>query len=197
MNYTLIPGTHKRVIILFHGTGGSATDLLGIGQILDEHASLLGTQGDVFENGMRRYFARYPDGSFDLESLKENTDKIHADLQEILVKEQRDQHEIIALGYSNGANLILNLMREYKDNVFSKVILFHPSSAREEIPYIQENIDVFMTSGKQDPYITKDEFKQMQKDLKKTNNKVKTFTHDLGHQLIQEELIEAKVFLGK
>ena len=88
-------------------------------------------------------------------------------------------------------------MREYHDNAFDNLLLFHPSPAREEDPFIQKNVNVFMTSGKQDPFISKDEFKDIQKALKKADNPVKTFTHDYGHQLIHEELEEAKRFLEK
>ncbi|HZJ87117.1 MAG TPA: dienelactone hydrolase family protein [Erysipelothrix sp.] len=197
MEYTHIPGSTAQVILLFHGTGGSSAELLGLGQYLNKDATLIGIDGEVFENGMRRYFERYSNGSFNLESLKANTDKVYEKIKLILKKENLEDATISALGYSNGANLLLNLMREYDDNAFDNLLLFHPSPAREDDPFIQKDVEVFMTSGKQDPFITKDEFKQLQKALKKADNTVKTFTHDLGHQLIHEELEEAKRFLEK
>lgn len=197
MKYTKYPGSTQQVIILLHGTGGSSVELFSLGQVLNKDATLIGIDGEVYENGMRRYFARYSDGTFDLESLKENTDKLHETIQEVLKKELLEDAKITALGYSNGANILLNLLREYDDNPFDNILLFHPSSAREETPFIQKDLNIFMTSGKNDTFITNDQFKEMQKALKNADNTVKTYTHDYGHQLIHDELEEAKKFLEK
>ncbi len=197
MKYTIVPGSKKQVLIHLHGTGGASADLFGLGQMILSDATLVGIDGDVFENGMRRYFARYADGTFDMESFKENTYRLYKTINDVITKEQLDGANISILGYSNGANILLNLMREYDDNKFHNVLLFHPSSTRESDPYIQKGINVFMTRGAQDPFITKDAFKQIQKALKDADNTVKTHEHDFGHQLLHEEVSTAQKFMEK
>ena len=50
MEYTHLPGSTAQVILLFHGTGGSSAELLGLGQLLNKDATLIGIDGEVFEN---------------------------------------------------------------------------------------------------------------------------------------------------
>ena len=72
MRHVIDKKASNHVIITLHGTGGSATDLFNIAEFLDKDATKIGYEGPVLENGMRRYFARYPQGGFDLESLSKH-----------------------------------------------------------------------------------------------------------------------------
>lgn len=197
MKYFIHPTKQEHVIFLLHGTGGSSADLMGIGQFLDSNATLVGIDGDVFENGMRRYFKRYPNGDFDMESFKEKTDELHQLLNQIIEDNNFKDIKMSALGYSNGANILLNLFREYDNVPFDNVILFHPSSVLETSPYKDSKTNIIMTFGEGDPFITKDQFKDMSKLLKEYKFDVDTIKTKFGHQLIQEELVEAKKYLEK
>ena len=76
--------------------------------------------------------------------------------------------------------------------------MFHPSLITPETKYKQQkDLNVFITSGKNDPYISELEFKGMVDDLRSVGINVVTCTHDQGLQLIQKELDNAKVFLSK
>ena len=197
MKHSIHNGSNDHVIIHLHGTGGDAAGLLGLGQMIDPNATLIGIDGDVFENGMRRYFKRYPDGSFDLESLHENTQRLYDTIQHVLTHYMLDGYTISVLGYSNGANIAQNLIKEHAVTI-NNLILYHPSPTRMDVPFKkQENLRVFMTGGKQDPFISKDDFKTIQKHLKDADIKVKTFVHDGGHELIHEEIMETKAFINK
>ena len=63
MRHIHIPGKNNHVLVLLHGTGGSASSLFEIGQYIDPEATMIGFQGEVEEQGMARYFARYQDGT--------------------------------------------------------------------------------------------------------------------------------------
>src|SRR5579875_1361628 len=52
-------------LVLLHGTGGDEEDLLPVGELLDDEASLLGVRGQVLEGGSPRFFRRIAEGVFD------------------------------------------------------------------------------------------------------------------------------------
>lgn len=196
MEYKENKGTNDHLIITLHGTGGEATDLFGIADYIDPLASKVGFQGEVNENGMNRYFGRYPDGSFDLKSLKNRTDDLYSSIFNFIKDNGYENHMITILGYSNGANIAKNLLKEFKNLEIHNAVLFHPSPITPKINYKnQENLNVFITSGANDPYISEDEFKDMRSQMIRAGINVESFAHSAGHQLIQSELDNTKNFL--
>lgn len=197
MKETIRRGMDKHVIITLHGTGGTATSLFELAHFLDPDATKIGFQGEVNENGMSRYFARYPDGSFDLLSLDKATKDLYESLHESLEKYSLKDATVTLIGYSNGANLAKNLLKEYIDLPLDALLLFHPSQITpDKVFKKQAHLDVFMTAGKMDLYVTESQFMQMETNMLAASIKVETFIHDQGHQLIQEELNQAKKFLS-
>ena len=61
------PGTHKRTILLLHGTGGDENDLLALGRQVAPDAAFLSPRGKVLEYGMPRFLRRLAEGVFDLD----------------------------------------------------------------------------------------------------------------------------------
>lgn len=156
MNHVIEKGNSRNVIFLLHGTGGDASDLIGIGKMIDEQATLIGLEGNVFEQGMRRFFRRFPDGRFDMESLREETDMLYQTINQLMNHYRLENNNIVLLGYSNGANIAINLLKEFETQ-FNLAILLHPSLGRGEVEFKkQKNLSIFMTSGQNDPYISGD-----------------------------------------
>src|SRR4030081_2560539 len=98
------PGSGARTLLLLHGTGGNERDLLPIGRELDPNASLLSPRGKVLENGMPRFFRRLAEGVFDLEDLKTRTHELADFVVSAATHYKIDIKNMIAVGYSNGAN---------------------------------------------------------------------------------------------
>lgn len=185
-------------MITLHGTGGDATSLFEVANYIDPLATIIGFQGEVNENGMSRYFARYPQGGFDLESLKNATNDLYHSMEKLIMEHQYENHSITILGYSNGANLAKNLLKEFENLKVQHVILFHPSPITPNHQYKQQNnVRVLITSGTNDPYISESEFKEMKDKMMAANIDVVSLTHSYGHQLMQEELEESKTFLKR
>lgn len=197
MKHIKIDGKSDLVLFLLHGTGGDKESLLSITQYISPDATLIGLDGTVMEQGMRRYFSRYADGSFDLESLKEGTDLVQTTIQGLVAEYGLENKKIGLLGYSNGANLAVNLFKEYETD-YDYAILFHPSPGRAAAPFKpQSKLKVLATSGVNDPYISELEFKQLTDALEQAGIKTETLTHEQGHSLTQAELSSAKQFLSE
>ena len=198
MKYVRLEGSNNHTIITLHGTGGSASSLFSLAERIDPLASKVGFQGDVLEHGMSRYFARYPQGGFDLESLEKASHDLHDSIKDLICNYKLQDHRITILGYSNGANLAKDLLKRFDDLPIHDYLLFHPSLIDPEIPYKQqEAVNLFITSGKRDPYISQSEFDSMVNDMREAGINVETFTHDQGHELIVEEINHAKLFLNR
>ncbi len=197
MRYLKNDGTNKHLIITLHGTGGSASDLFSIAQYIDPQATLVGFQGEVYERGMARYFARYSDGSFDLRSLAKATYDLKASIEELIEKYGYQDYKLTLIGYSNGANLAINYLKEFDEVPLDYALLYHPSMVRAETAFKnQSDLKVLITSGANDPYISAELFEQLKQQFQQAQISVDSYQHQFGHQLIQEELDYSREFLN-
>lgn len=198
MRHIHIAGKNNHAIVLLHGTGGSASSLFEIGQRIDPEATLIGFQGEVEEQGMARYFARYGDGRFDLRSLASATYDFKETLEKVIKQYGLEEFTITVLGYSNGANLALNVFKEFENMPINNALLFHPSPVRPEESFkTQEGLRLLLTSGDNDPYISLAEFDEIHEQVKEANIQVETLVHNYGHQLIYDEIDAAKAIVNK
>ena len=115
----------RPLLLLLHGTGGTEHDLFFLGEAIDPEASLLGVRGNVTESGMNRYFRRLAEGVFDENDLDYRTKELIAFLEEASKEYGFDRNNIVAIGYSNGANIAGSMIYSFKD-VVKGAILHHP-----------------------------------------------------------------------
>src|SRR5690625_7166035 len=82
---------------------------------------------------------------------------------------------MIAIGYSNGANIAASLLFHYED-ALKGAILHHPMVPRRgiQLPNLQD-ISVFIAAGKNDPICPPEESEELQSLLKKANAQVELF----------------------
>src|SRR3989442_15283751 len=92
-------------VLLLHGTGGNEEDMIPLGQQIAPEAAILSPRGKVLENGMPRFFRRLAEGVFDLEDLKFRTYELADFVEEASKVYGFDLQHVVALGYSNGANI--------------------------------------------------------------------------------------------
>lgn len=198
MKHIINKGENEHVIMTLHGTGGSATDLFDIANILDPLATKIGFEGRINENGMRRFFKRYPQGGFDLENLDLETEFLYKEMLSVLKANNLENKTVTVIGYSNGANIAKNIIKKYENVKFNNVVLFHPSAISPGEAYSQQpNLNMLITFGKNDPYITEAQFLAMEAMLKQAKINVTSYAHSHGHQLISAELEQAKLMLEK
>jgi phospholipase/carboxylesterase len=182
----------KPILLVLHGTGGNELDMLPIAGRIDVDASVLSVRGNVLENGMPRFFRRLAEGVFDEEDLIFRTKELHDFLDEAAEKYQFDRDNIIAIGYSNGANIAGSLLFHY-ENALKGAILHHPMVPRRgiELPNL-EGKSIFIGAGSNDPMCSPEESVELQTLLEKANAKVQLHWENLGHQLTVSEIEAAK-----
>lgn len=108
-------------LLLLHGTGGNEDSLLDIGRQIAPEAGLLSPRGKVLENGNPRFFRRLAEGVFDHEDLLARTHELAAWIEAAADEYQFDSTRLVAVGYSNGANVAASLM------------LLHPALLRRAV----------------------------------------------------------------
>ncbi len=178
----------KPTLLLLHGTGGNELDLLPLAGQIDDEASVLSVRGSVLENGMPRFFRRLAEGVFDEEDLVFRTKELNEFLDEAAEKYKFDRNNIIAIGYSNGANIAASLLFHYQ-HALKGAILHHPMVPRRgiDLPDLSGK-SVFIAAGTNDPICLPMETAELESLLKNANAKVELHWENRGHQLTVEEV---------
>lgn len=182
----------KPTLLLLHGTGGDENDLLPLADIIDKDASVLSVRGNILENGMPRFFRRLAEGIFDEEDLVFRTKELYDFLDEAAKKYNFDRNSVVALGYSNGANIAASLLFHYQ-NALKAAILHHPMVPRRgiDLPDLTDT-PVFIAAGKNDPICPPQESEDLKSLMANAKAKVEIHWENRGHQLTLEEVEAAK-----
>jgi len=180
--------------LLLHGSGGDENDLLPLAHIINPEYNVLSVRGEVNENGMNRFFKRFSEGLFDEEDLVHRTKQLREFISTCAIEYGFDPNKVIALGYSNGANIAASILLHYSD-VFSKAILFHPRVPIRKLAPNLENVSVFISAGKTDSICPPNESVELEKRLRDASAKVTLHWESNGHHLIESEVNAAKLWL--
>src|ERR671922_1367334 len=182
-------------LLLLHGTGGNEQDLIPLGRELYPRAAIISPRGKVLESGMPRFFRRLAEGVFDIEDLKFRTHELAGFVANASRIYGFDAHKVIAVGYSNGANIAASMLL-LKPQTLSGAILF-----RAMVPLVPDMIPdlsdkrVFMSSGLKDPIATKQEAERLSSLLKEASANVVLQWQNSGHELTQHDIQAAKQWL--
>ncbi|MFL6521965.1 MAG: alpha/beta hydrolase, partial [Nitrososphaera sp.] len=183
-------------LLLLHGTGGNEDDLLPLGRELDPNAGLISPRGKILEAGrIPRFFRRLAEGIFDIEDLKFRTHELAGFVEEASRDYGFDAHKVIAVGYSNGANIAASMLL-LTPQILSGAILF-----RAMVPLVPDSLPdlsdkrIFMSSGLRDPIATTQEAERLSGLLKQASAVVDLQWQDSGHELTQDDIQAAKEWL--
>jgi phospholipase/carboxylesterase/glyoxalase family protein len=184
-------------LLLLHGTGGDENDLIELGRALAPQAALLSPRGQVLENGMPRFFRRLAEGVFDLDDLRQRTQDLAAFVAGASAAYGFDPQRVIAVGYSNGANIAASLMLLYPQ-VLAGAVLFHAMVplVPEQLPDLHR-VPVFIGAGKFDSLIPPQQTEQLAQMLQQAGAEVELLWQPGGHALNQAEVQAAAAWLRK
>ncbi|NUC17407.1 alpha/beta hydrolase [Bacillus mycoides] len=189
--------TSKPVLLLLHGTGGNELDLLPLAERIDREASVLSVRGNVLESGMPRFFRRLAEGIFDEEDLVFRTKELNEFLNEAAKIYEFDRDNIVAVGYSNGANIAASLLFHY-ENALKGAVLHHPMVPRRgiQLPNLAEKF-VFIAAGTNDPICSPSESEELKMLLENVDANVTMHWENRGHQLTMNEVEKATEWYEK
>jgi phospholipase/carboxylesterase len=186
--HEFVPGNSERSLLMLHGTGGNEQDLLPLGRELDPSASLLSPRGKVLENGHPRFFRRLAEGVFDLEDLKRRTEELADFVVAAAEHYGLDREKMVAVGYSNGANIAASILL-CRPEVFRSAVLLRAMVPLEpdQLPDLR-GTRVWIAGGDSDTIIPRQETERLAEMLASAGAEVTARFFPAGHGLTNTEL---------
>jgi phospholipase/carboxylesterase len=197
--HRFLPGDDEAgpTLLLLHGTGGSEEDLIPLGQDLAPGASILSARGKVSEYGAARFFRRLAEGVFDHEDLLFRTHELAEFIEAAAEGYGFDRSKVIAVGYSNGANVAGSTILLHP-GLLRAAVLFRPMVPFEpEVTPDLSGMPIFMAAGRMDRMIPQDNTQHLADILTEAGADVDLRWRNVGHPLTYEEVGEAKEWLSQ
>jgi phospholipase/carboxylesterase/glyoxalase family protein len=190
------PAGPKTTLLLLHGTGADEQDLIPLGEELLPGAALLSPRGRVLEHGMPRFFRRLAEGVFDLQDLKLQTDALAQFIGGAAHKYRLADNKIIAVGYSNGANIAASVLLTYP-KLLSGAALFRPMVPfRPQLAPDLKDIPVLLAAARRDQIVPPEQTSELAQIFTTAGARVTIHWHPGGHELGADDVAAAKAWLG-
>ncbi|GAA4827301.1 alpha/beta hydrolase [Saccharopolyspora rosea] len=184
-------------LLLLHGTGGDENDLLELGRALDGRAALLSPRGQVDEQGANRWFRRLAEGVFDTDDLIARTDQLAAFATGAAAHYRLDPSRLVAVGFSNGANIAAALLLRHP-HLLRAAVLFAAMAPLDDPPRGDlSGVGVFLSAGRTDPIAPPEQAELLAEQLVDRGAAVELRWHPGGHGIERRGLAQATAWLGK
>lgn len=181
-------GSGPRVWVLFHGTGGTEADLIPIARRIDPAGAVFGIRGNVLENGMPRFFRRLAEGVFDEADIRRQAADLAAFLKDAYAANGFVAADCVALGYSNGANII-SAVNFLHPGLFGSSVLLRPMvPVKPEATSGLEASRVLLLDGAWDPLSPPGEPERLMDAYRTLGAKPDRTTIQAGHNLTPQDL---------
>jgi predicted esterase len=183
-------------LLLLHGTGGNEHDLLPLARTIAPTAGVLSPRGKILERGMPRFFRRLAEGVFDIEDLKLRTMELADFVAAAAAHYEFDARRVIAIGFSNGANIAASLLL-LRPEVLARAVLF-----RAMVPLVPDvmpslkNVSVLLSGGRRDPIVPAENTERLAAMLREAGAAVTVAWQGAGHALTNEDVAEAREWLS-
>ena len=183
------------VLLLLHGTGGSEEDLVPLGGTLAPQAGILSPRGQVLERGMPRFFRRLAEGVFDIEDLHRRTGELGDFVLEARRSYKIESHPIVAVGFSNGANIASSLLLSRPSLLAAAVLI------KAMVPFVPDPLPalagtpVLISNGEDDPLVAREETERLAALLGAAGAAVTLAWQPGGHQLATADVTTARQWL--
>lgn len=197
--YRFVPSDKRAapmVLLLLHGTGGDEDSLLQLGRELSPSAALLSPRGKVLENGMPRFFRRLAENVFDVDDLMLRTHELADFVAAVSAMYSVASKPIVAVGYSNGANMGSSLLLLHP-GLLSGAVLFRPT-----VPFVPNRLPdlsgarVLIAAGTHDPVVPKNKTTELLDLFRRCNADVTLRWESTSHTLTEGELQGARDWLA-
>jgi phospholipase/carboxylesterase/glyoxalase family protein len=184
-------------LLLLHGTGGNEDDLIPLGQQLLPGAAILSPRGKVSEHGAPRFFRRLAEGVFDHEDLLLRTHELADFVDQATNQYGFDRQKLVAVGYSNGANIAASLLLLHPDLLRAALLFRAMVPFESEEPPDLSGMPIFLAAGRRDTMISPDNTERLAAILQEAGADLDLRWKNTGHPLTYEEIEEAREWLPR
>lgn len=193
-----LPGTDQDAppLLLLHGTGGDERDLLPLAQSLSPGSAVLSPRGDVNEHGQLRFFRRFAEGVFDLDDVRRRTLALGEFVSTATRHYGIDASRLIALGFSNGANIAATLLQLRPEVLAGGVLLRAMVVLNEPAqPGSLRGKRILLSNGTADPIVPNDHPVRLAELLRAGGAEVTLRQHPGSHGLVSADVTSARDWL--
>lgn len=186
-------------LLTLHGTGGDELDMLPLASAVAPGAPVLSPRGAVREGAANRWFRRFAEGVFDLDDLRRRA----ADLAAWVAAAREDHRDalagrpLVALGYSNGANVAAAMLLAGRRGTADAAILLRAQHTLDAADGVDlHGLPVLLLSGAADPVVPAPEAARLCEALRAKGAVVTHETIPAGHGLDPRDVALARRFLA-
>ena len=146
---------------------------------------------------MPRFFRRFAEGRFDLDDVRVRAAELAAFVDEAAVTYARPRDRMVAVGYSNGANIAHATLLLHPDTSFAGAALLHAQLilGSDPLPSLAGRA-VFLAAGEADPIVPIEEARLLADTLVAAGATVTPFWSRGGHALTREDVAQAQQWLN-
>ena len=186
----------SRTLLLLHGTGGDENDLLDLGRAIDPAAALLSPRGKVLEHGSPRFFRRLAEGVFDEVDVVVRAHELAGFIRAAVGQYEIDAAQLVAVGYSNGANIAAAMML-LGIAPFRNAILLRPMVplSKIDLPDLAR-ARVLLSGGLFDPIAQPAIVEKLAALFRTAHADVALQLQQSGHELIAADVAAARAWLA-
>ncbi len=183
-------------MLVLHGTGGDERSLVPLARALDSEAAILSPRGNVLEGSAPRFFRRLAEGVFDEVDLIARTHELADFIEEAAQAYGFDAKQVMAVGYSNGANIVASLLLLRPEVLCGAVLL------RAMVPLEPTNLPnligkhVLMLTGESDPILPPENAHRLATMLRQYGADVTYELLRCGHELTKRDVLLANEWLA-
>jgi glyoxalase family protein len=182
-------------LLLLHGTGGDEDDLVPLGRALLPGAGLLSPRGNVLERGAPRFFRRLAEGVFDQEDLARRTEELAEFVEGAAATYGLDREGIVAVGFSNGANIAASLLLRRPGLLRGAVLLSPMVPFEPAAPPDLAGTVVFVGAGRRDPIAPAEQAERLAELFRGSGAEVTLHWEPGGHSVTPAEVESARAWL--
>ena len=197
-SHLYMPGDEAApTLLVLHGTGGDEKDLLPLARMISPNSPVLSPRGRVLAPGMPRFLRRLAEGVFDLEDLAVRTNELAEFIIAAAAEYGFDAARLLALGYSNGANIAASVLLSRADVLGGGILL------RAMVPFEPASLPdlagkrVLLCAGEADPIIPPASTTQLSKLLRTAGADVTLQWYPTGHGLTTRDVSDAIAWLAE
>ena len=198
LHHVWLPPTGEApTLMLLHGTGGNERDLLPLAEMLLPEAGVLSPRGTVLENGMPRFFRRLAEGVFAEPDLRACTAELAGFVRDAAAEYGFDPANVIAVGFSNGANIAASLLLLSPGTLKGAVLFRAMVPLRPERAPSLAGVRVLLSEGARDPIVPRAEGEELARMLRGGGADVTLEWQEAAHSLVDADLRTARTWLAR
>ncbi len=186
------------VLLTLHGTGGDEREITALAAHLDARAGVLSPRGRVSEAGANRWFRRLREGVFDVDDVIVRAGELAAFVTAARTAYDLKDTPLIAVGFSNGANIALATALLHP-HVLNRVVAFsgmYPFGDRDPIGDLT-GVEVLLLNGAADAMAPAPSVDVLERTASAHGASVTRHTRPGSHGIDQGELVAAREWLAR